>query len=178
MAASHSPAREEARKACKPQRPHPCREWFDEYYREQRIVRSDDDWAAFKRALDAPLPSCFRINLNCPYPDKLRARLVHGRVATEGVQFDGRPVHPPEPLQWYPREFGWQLGMSRVALRKLAKQRPYFKWLHEMVKAETDVGSISRQEAVSMLPPLMLHMLQRMALKREMLQVCTRQILT
>ena len=151
-------AQQKAQKERKPQKPHPCREWFDEYYQGQRICAPGDDWDAFKRALDAPLPSAFRINLNCPYPGKLRGRLARGRSEVETVEFEGRPVLPPSTLPWYPREFGWQLGMSRVALRKLAKQRPYFKWLHEMVKAETEVGSISRQEAVSMLPPLLLRM--------------------
>ena len=41
-----------AQKTRKPQKPHPCREWFDEYYQEQRICAPGDDWTAFKRALE------------------------------------------------------------------------------------------------------------------------------
>ena len=86
------------RDALGPRSEHPCVGWFDEYYTAQRITRDAADWAAFKAALVTPLPSSFRINLNCPYPDDIRAKL---RTADGGALFradahayEGAPIKP------------------------------------------------------------------------------------
>lgn len=61
---------------------------------------------------------------------------------------------PPvlEPLCWYPQEFAWQMNITRVDLKKT----PVLQKLHKFIMAETDNGFISRQESVSMIPPLLL----------------------
>lgn len=55
-------------------------------------------------------------------------------------------------MPWYPRQLAWQMGFSRMQLRKV----PILAEMHEFIKRETAAGSISRQEAVSMVPPLFL----------------------
>lgn len=52
----------------------------------------------------------------------------------------------------YPNGFAWQLKAPRQAIRK---QDQFKKFQHFLVH-EADVGNISRQEAVSMIPPLLL----------------------
>lgn len=61
---------------------------------------------------------------------------------------------PPtiEPLCWYPNELGWQMNVTRIDLKK----SPILQQLHRFIMAETENGFISRQEAVSMIPPLLL----------------------
>lgn len=58
----------------------------------------------------------------------------------------------PFQLPWYPNEHAWQLELSRKDIRR---SEAFYK-LHNFLIAETSAGSISRQEAVSMIPPLVL----------------------
>ncbi|XP_018015306.1 RNA cytosine-C(5)-methyltransferase NSUN2 [Hyalella azteca] len=64
------------------------------------------------------------------------------------------PVKPLQPvcLSWYPRGLAYQLNLSR---RDIRRSEAYWR-LHQCLISETDTGNISRQEAVSMIPPLLL----------------------
>lgn len=57
------------------------------------------------------------------------------------------------PLPWYPNKLAWQLTYSRVQLRKVKALAD----VHELLKKENTAGGISRQEAVSMVPPLFMN---------------------
>ena len=70
----------------------------------------------------------------------------------QGIEFEGLPVEPPVSLPWYPNEMGWQMTTSKSTLRKF----PPFAEFQRFLVSETGVGNISRQEAVSMIPPLVL----------------------
>lgn len=59
-------------------------------------------------------------------------------------------MDPPRPLPWYPNNLAWHMNFSRGQLRKLS----WLEEIHEFMKAANDAGSITRQEAVSMVPPL------------------------
>jgi 16S rRNA C967 or C1407 C5-methylase (RsmB/RsmF family) len=61
-------------------------------------------------------------------------------------------VTAPRPLPWYPNNYGWHMDFSRGQLRKQA----WLNDLHEFMKRANEAGSITRQEAVSMVPPLFL----------------------
>ncbi|CAG8476667.1 3456_t:CDS:2 [Acaulospora colombiana] len=52
----------------------------------------------------------------------------------------------------YPDELGWQHSAPRMIIKK----EPEFQTFHRWLVSETEVGNISRQEAVSMIPPLLL----------------------
>jgi len=56
-------------------------------------------------------------------------------------------------LPFYPEELAWQLQLTRKDIRR---SEAYFR-LHNFLIAETNNGSISRQEVVSMVPPLVLN---------------------
>lgn len=58
----------------------------------------------------------------------------------------------PYCLPWYPDGLAWQLQLTRKDIRR---SENYFK-LHNFLISETDSGNISRQEAVSMIPPIAL----------------------
>ena len=55
-------------------------------------------------------------------------------------------------LSRYPGGLGWQFNVAKKVLRR----SPEFKRFHSFLVYETEVGNITRQEAVSMLPPLFL----------------------
>ncbi|XP_069898258.1 RNA cytosine C(5)-methyltransferase NSUN2 isoform X2 [Dipodomys merriami] len=52
----------------------------------------------------------------------------------------------------YPEELAWHTNLSRKILRK----SPQLEKFHQFLVSETESGNISRQEAVSMIPPLLL----------------------
>jgi len=68
------------------------------------------------------------------------------------IQHEGQPVAPPTPLPWYPDELGWQMTTPKSVIRRFAPFASFQKFL----VSETSVGNISRQEVVSMIPPLLL----------------------
>ena len=68
------------------------------------------------------------------------------------TQILDKTFEAPRALDWYPDKLAWQFNFSRLELRKL----PQLNNIHELLKRENEAGSITRQEAVSMVPPLFL----------------------
>lgn len=65
---------------------------------------------------------------------------------------EDRNIAEPFALPWYPNEYAWQMELTRMDIRR---SEAFYK-LHNFLIAETSAGSISRQEAVSMIPPIVL----------------------
>ena len=65
---------------------------------------------------------------------------------------DEESLAPPRTLPWYPEENAWHLSVGRRELRKSSSLGPF----HELLVQESATGNVTRQEAVSMLPPLFL----------------------
>lgn len=59
---------------------------------------------------------------------------------------------PIESIPWYPEQNGYQWSLEKRKVRKLPLLAEFQKWLVEL----SNSGSITRQEAVSMIPPLLL----------------------
>lgn len=66
--------------------------------------------------------------------------------------FDGTKVDPPMPVPWYPDELAWWMTTPKNVVRRFAPFSAFQKYL----VSETSVGNISRQEVVSMIPPLVM----------------------
>jgi multisite-specific tRNA:(cytosine-C5)-methyltransferase len=62
-------------------------------------------------------------------------------------------IAPVQQLAWYPNGDGYKLGTDRRTLRKSDDLESLHKWMVQ----HTDNGNITRQEAVSMVPPLALN---------------------
>ncbi|KAE8215610.1 hypothetical protein CF327_g1108 [Tilletia walkeri] len=80
---------------------------------------------------------------------------VEEEPSAEPIEDDEEPtlVPPPTQLPFYrPVGLGWQLDVKKNVIRK----HPAFKAFQQWLVHETDSGCISRQEAVSMVPPLFL----------------------
>ncbi|GFG38232.1 hypothetical protein Cfor_12224 [Coptotermes formosanus] len=135
---------------------------FEKYYKLQQICPSEE-WGCFMSAMKENLPTVFRIT-----GSKAEARALLGIV--KGQFFKDCLLNPLQPdedgerkdeeseqqkpvcLPWYPDGLAWQLQLTRKDIRR---SEAYFR-LHNFLISETDSGNISRQEAVSMIPPLLL----------------------
>jgi multisite-specific tRNA:(cytosine-C5)-methyltransferase len=70
----------------------------------------------------------------------------------KSMKFDGETVEPPMPIKWYPNQLAYYMTTPKNVIRKF----PPFAAFQKFLVSETAVGNISRQEAVSMIPPLLL----------------------
>ncbi|KAK9365788.1 S-adenosyl-L-methionine-dependent methyltransferase [Lipomyces kononenkoae] len=126
---------------------------FEEYYRGQNIV-PQSEWYTFYDKLKDTLPVTFRIT-GTSHHDALQIRdtLVNEYVPfLKDIIWEGEEVEPPTRLPWYPEGLAWQITVGKSVIRK---SKPFARFQRFLV-VETDVGNISRQEAVSMIPPLLL----------------------
>ncbi|OQR95420.1 tRNA (cytosine-5-)-methyltransferase NSUN2 [Thraustotheca clavata] len=123
---------------------------FEKYYKAQNIVL-EEEWEAFVKHLAMPLPTTFRINNSCAYAEKIQERIASD-FKFEDLVIDGEKVDPISQMQWYPDGKGFQWSVERRKIKKLEILSEFQKWLVNL----SDAGDITRQEAVSMIPPLVL----------------------
>jgi len=125
---------------------------FEKFYRAQKFC-SDEDFDKTMEVLKTDLPASFRITGTRSQASAL-LKIIEGQYFKELTEFlaQGGNVVIPKMLPWYPDRLAYQLNVTRKDIRR---EEIYFK-LHNFLIAETESGSISRQETVSMLPPLVL----------------------
>ena len=68
------------------------------------------------------------------------------------IQHEGQLVAPPTPIAWFPDNLAWQMTTPKNVIRRF----PPFASFQKFLVSETSVGNISRQEIVSMIPPLLM----------------------
>jgi multisite-specific tRNA:(cytosine-C5)-methyltransferase len=68
------------------------------------------------------------------------------------ITYEGDFVEPPRPVPWYPEQLAWSMTTPKSVVRRFAPFSSFQKFL----VSETEVGNISRQEVVSMIPPLLM----------------------
>ncbi|CAN6218030.1 unnamed protein product [Urochloa humidicola] len=126
---------------------------FEEYYKEQQII-PEEEWDGFMSMLRKPLPATFRINASCQFFQDICSQLENDfRKSLETEVSDDHEEEAIRPLPWYPGNLAWHLNFSRMQLRRNQALESF----HEFLKRENEVGNITRQEAVSMVPPLFLN---------------------
>ena len=57
-----------------------------------------------------------------------------------------------EPIPWYPEDLAWNNNLSRRIIRR----SEFLRKLHRFLVEDSECGAITRQEAVSMIPPMLL----------------------
>ena len=158
-----------------------CARRFEAYYRQQ-LGLDDDEWRRMMATFRKPLPATFRVTA----PDGLALKIEHelrevcsrcdaaaARMRSEGpteqdlerFSRDSEPAASAAAyhafataplnltsLDWIPNRRAWRVDAERAALRK----SPAHKELHTLLVAHERAGTITRQEAVSMVPPLFL----------------------
>ena len=122
-----------------------------EYYRDQ-LSMGPEECEKFLATLQENLPICFRINCDVPNYQNLLMKI-------ESPEFLPHFLGPEElehvhlkKIEWYPGSLVWSLTMSRREMKKSEN----VKALHKFLQEATAGGLITRQELVSMLPPLIL----------------------
>uniref|UniRef100_A0A1I8FM35 tRNA (cytosine(34)-C(5))-methyltransferase n=1 Tax=Macrostomum lignano TaxID=282301 RepID=A0A1I8FM35_9PLAT len=111
---------------------------FEKYYTAQAMLPEAEG-----------LPVTFRITGFRGHSQSL-LKLLRTRYLEELLSLTD--IRPPEPLPWYPSGMAYQLHTNRLAIRKINE----LQRLHSFLVTETETGHITRQEAVSMVPPLVL----------------------
>lgn len=127
---------------------------FEQYYKAQKIC-PNAEWDSMLASLKKDLPTAFRITNCSPGEAKALLSIVESKFFKELVNDQETPDEDkvaPICLPWYPERMGWQLQLSRKDIRRSQA----FSKLHQFLIMETAGGNISRQEAVSMIPPLLL----------------------
>ncbi|CAF0967323.1 unnamed protein product [Rotaria sordida] len=109
----------------------------------------DDEWDAFLAALKEPLPVTFRVTGFRTHTFAIM-HLIRERYFQPFES--STTIDKPKELVWYPGSLAWQLNLSRNQLRSSTELQKLKEFLYE----QTEHGNISRQEAVSMIPPLVL----------------------
>ncbi|KAL1744277.1 S-adenosyl-L-methionine-dependent methyltransferase [Schizophyllum fasciatum] len=125
------------------------------YYKAQKLFEEDAEaeWDSFINAFRQPLPVTFRVTGNRSTALTLNETIVNKHVPNlQNVVFEEKLIPPPEQIPWFPEGLSWQVNVPKKVLRKQEE----FRKFHSFLVGETEVGNISRQEAVSMLPPLFL----------------------
>ncbi|KAF4459755.1 methyltransferase [Fusarium albosuccineum] len=121
----------------------------------------DEEKQAYWEALRRELPNSFRFCGSKGHALTVK-NLLQTRYIPEIVKIehqDGRPVEPPQPVPWYPDDLAWWMTTPKNVIRKF----PPFAAFQKFLVSETSVGNISRQEVVSMIPPLLMDLRPGMA---------------
>ncbi|POR36315.1 tRNA (Cytosine(34)-C(5))-methyltransferase [Tolypocladium paradoxum] len=133
-------------------------EKLQEFY-DALLQLSDEEKQQYWDALKRELPNSFRFCGSKGRPVDSHAlavkRLLQTRYIPEIVKIehqDGRPVEAPIPVSWYPDDLAWWMTTPKNIVRKF----PPFAAFQKFLVSETSVGNISRQEVVSMIPPLLM----------------------
>ncbi|KAJ6256354.1 hypothetical protein Dda_8852 [Drechslerella dactyloides] len=126
---------------------------FKAYYRAQGIISDDEEFQKFWASLKETLPTTWRFTGSKGHAVGVRDTLLTKHIpALTNTTFDGAAIPAPTPLPWYPDQLAWQLTVGKQVIRR----SPPFKQLQAFLVSETSSGNISRQEAVSMIPPLLM----------------------
>ncbi|KAI5954201.1 NCL1 [Candida jiufengensis] len=124
---------------------------WEKYYKSMNII-PDQEWEEFKKACQSNLPMTFRITGNRKHAEEIRNIFLERHVKNlQGKEYEGIDITPKQ-IEFYPNELGWQIDVSKQIIKK---QKDFAKTQRFLV-IETEVGNISRQEAVSMIPPLLM----------------------
>ncbi|KAK6503753.1 hypothetical protein TWF481_008757 [Arthrobotrys musiformis] len=128
-------------------------EKFQGYYVEQGIVKDEEEFKKFWQSLKETLPTTWRFTGSKGHAVSVRNTLqTHHIPSLTNTTFEGTSIPAPTPLSWYPDQLAWQLTVGKQVIRR----SPPFKHLQAFLVSETSSGNISRQEAVSMIPPLLM----------------------
>ncbi|GMR50873.1 hypothetical protein PMAYCL1PPCAC_21068, partial [Pristionchus mayeri] len=120
---------------------------FD-FYKKQGLI-PEGEWEQFVETLRKDLPVSFRIQ-GCHKDREILQQELEERYILPIAGSGDAGAFEPKPLAWY--KGAYQTPMSRSEVRA----HPTLAALHNFLVTEAELGNVSRQEAVSMIPPLLL----------------------
>lgn len=126
--------------------------FLEAYYRMQELI-PEEDFPRLMESMREGLPSTFRLTGTRQTSAAVQEHLEKVLIPSlPRVSEDGTPCPVPEPIAWYPGGLAWNMKNDRRAIRS----QPAYARFHDWLKAAMEHGDISRQEAVSMIPPLLM----------------------
>lgn len=103
-----------------------------------------------------PLPTTFRVTGTRQQADALNDLITSSYVPylQSARASNGQPLGQLEleQIPWYPRQLGWSLDVEKQVIRK----SPEYRKFQDFLVHESEAGNITRQEMVSMIPPLLM----------------------
>ena len=126
---------------------------FESYYRGQNLMQ-ESEFENFIEILKKPLPTTFRITGHGNNLALVKEQLCteHIPKLEEACKNSEANISVPKVISWYPNELAWQLETDRALVRKEPAFAGFYRWLVEA----SENGDVTRQEAVSMIPPMLL----------------------
>ncbi|WAQ87570.1 hypothetical protein PtA15_8A474 [Puccinia triticina] len=123
-------------------------EAFVEYYKnQQKIAETEEEWNKIFTAFRTDLPTTFRVTGGKKNAIQLNKIIEDTYVPfLSNLRINNELVPPPQKISWYPNGFAWEFRAPKQLIRKFQNFLVY----------ESEAGNLSRQEAVSMVPPLLL----------------------
>ncbi|CCK69956.1 uncharacterized protein KNAG_0D02050 [Huiozyma naganishii CBS 8797] len=124
-----------------------------EIYYQKLALFPLEQWDSFKKTCQEPLPLTFRITGSRKHANEVLELFKERHLPNlTNVTFEGEKLKEPLELHWYPNKLAWQLDVPKTVIRK----NEQFAKTQRFLVIENAVGNISRQEAVSMIPPIVL----------------------
>lgn len=126
-------------------------ESWEKYYKAQNLI-PDGNFDLFKKTCQETLPLTFRVTGSRKHA-KVIADLFQNKVMPLLDNVEGTESYKkPFALPWYPDNLAFQIDLPKQVIKKV----PEYAKVQKFLLIENEVGNISRQEAVSMIPPLVL----------------------
>ena len=125
---------------------------WESYYKSLDLFNGDEaEWARFKDTCQQPLPVTFRITGGLETSKELQDLVEKKYIPlTKSIEIENEKIEVPHPIEFYPNNMAYQFNVSKSVLRK----NEAFAQLQRFLVVENAAGNVSRQEAVSMVPPL------------------------
>eukprot|EP01134_Creolimax_fragrantissima_P005034 CFRG5034T1 len=127
------------------------------YYKLHPNMIPEDEFDEFYATMKKSLPAAFRITGGKEKAGCLKRMIEEEYFPTLAhLEFDdetGQTYGQPKPMPWYPDGLAYYMDWPKSIIRK----QPELKRFHQFLVNSDQVGSISRQEAVSMIPPVVLN---------------------
>ncbi|KAI7952428.1 hypothetical protein MJO29_008059 [Puccinia striiformis f. sp. tritici] len=127
---------------------------FVEYYKnQQKIAKTEEEWNQIFTSFRTDLPTTFRVTGGKKNATQLNKIIEDTYVPfLSNLRINNELVPPPQKISWYPNGMAWEFRAPKQLIRKSAELKKFQNFL----VYETEAGNLSRQEAVSMIPPLLL----------------------
>ncbi|OAP56493.1 hypothetical protein AYL99_09672 [Fonsecaea erecta] len=129
-----------------------CNDKFEHYYSQLDIVPVEER-DAFWEAMRRDLPNSFRFTGSRAHALAVQEKLRNHYIPEiTSITYEGQYVDAPRPVEWYPDQLAWYMTTPKNVIRRFKPFASFQKFL----VTEADVGNITRQEVVSMIPPLVM----------------------
>ena len=129
---------------------------FEAYYKAQNLM-DETEFEVFLATCKRTLPSTFRITGHGSKVALIKEQFITEHIpkieklVASGAHADSG-ISVPQVISWYPRELAYQIETDRNMIRK----EPALAALHRWLVEASENGDVTRQEAVSMIPPMLL----------------------